>query len=50
MLMPTCQQLFGKLNNDFHESQQELSRHGSRLLMWKFIHTWDLHWPTFCPL
>ena len=35
--------LLGLLNNDFHESPHELSRHGSRMLMWNVVQAWGLH-------
>ena len=47
---PLRQQLLGQLNDDFHESQHEVSRHGRRLLMWKVVQAWNTHRPTLCPL
>jgi hypothetical protein len=46
---PLHQQVLRHLNDDFHESQHELSWHGHRLFMWIAVQAWDLHRPTFCP-
>ena len=46
---PLRLQLLEQLNDGFHKSQHELSRHGRRMLMWKVVQAWGPHRPTFCP-
>ena len=45
---PLRQQLLVQLNDDFQESQHEISQHGRRLLMCNVVQAWNFHRPTFC--
>jgi hypothetical protein len=50
MLNSASSAIVEQLNDDFHESQHELSQHCHRLLVCDCVQAWDLHWPIFCPL